>query len=123
MERGRATARFMKLTKKNINGGVLLHIQEERVDAHNSGEFKEYVARLMETGCHNIVVELGDVRFIDSSGLGALLSGYKSAVSQNGRFVLANLQPQVQSMFELTRLHRVFDIYSSAQEALGIDVE
>lgn len=66
-----------------------------------------------------LIIDLAQVRFIDSSGLGALLSGYKNAGLRSGSFVLAGLQPRVQSMFELTRLHRVFEIYASLQEALG----
>ncbi|MEN8259251.1 MAG: STAS domain-containing protein [Pseudomonadota bacterium] len=111
----------MNLSTESVTGGVVLHVHEERVDAHNSGELKEFFGRLAEGGNSNIIVALGEVRFIDSSGLGALLSGYKAAATHEGKFVLVNLQPQVQSMFELTRLHRVFEIYSSLNEALGIE--
>jgi anti-sigma B factor antagonist len=65
-------------------------------------------------------VDLSDVRFIDSSGLGALVSGFKNAVTYKGSLALAGFQDQVRSMFELTRLNRVFDIYVSEQEALAI---
>ena len=69
-------------------------------------------------GNKNILVDLKDVRFIDSSGLGALVSGFKNAISHQGNLKLSSLQPQVKSMFELTRLHRVFEIFASTSEAL-----
>jgi anti-sigma B factor antagonist len=75
--------------------------------------------KLFEEGKHNLVVDLQAVRFVDSSGLGALVSGFKNASSRNGNLKLAGLQLQVKSMFELTRLHRVFEIYTDSGEALA----
>lgn len=96
---------------------VLIEVKEERLDAHNSGELKAQMLNLFEEGKNNIVVDLHEVRFVDSSGLGALVSGFKNASARSGNLKLSGLQPQVKSMFELTRLHRVFEIFPSAQEA------
>ncbi|MEJ2490319.1 MAG: STAS domain-containing protein [Desulfuromonadales bacterium] len=74
---------------------------------------------VFEEGKNNLVVDLQAVRFVDSSGLGALVSGFKNASSRNGNLKLAGLQLQVKSMFELTRLHRVFEIYTDTSEALA----
>ena len=93
-------------------------VHEDRLDAHNSGELKSELNRLFEAGNKSVLVELTDVRFIDSSGLGVLVSGFKSASTRQGSFKLCGLQNQVRSMFELTRLHRVFDIYATVNEAL-----
>lgn len=107
----------MNLNREKIKGYSVLFIQEERIDAHNSGELKEAILHLIEQGEVNIVVQLAQVRFIDSSGLGALLSGYKNAAARSGKLSITNMQPQVLSMFELTRLNRVFDIYADLNEA------
>jgi anti-sigma B factor antagonist len=109
---------WMNITAENRSGKILLSVQEERLDANNSGELKEYLQHQVENQAKALVLDLSAVRFIDSSGLGALLSGYKNANLHQGSLVLSGLQPRVQSMFELTRLHRVFDIYPSPQEAL-----
>jgi len=98
---------------------VLLVVQEERLDAHNSGELKAQMAKLFEEGRNNLVIDLQGVKFVDSSGLGAMVSGFKNASSRNGSLKLSGLQLQVKSMFELTRLHRVFDIYPDVGEALA----
>jgi anti-sigma B factor antagonist len=92
---------------------VVIAIREERLDAHNAGDLKAELLALFEQGKKNILIDLQDVRFIDSSGLGALVSGFKNAITNQGSLKLASLQTQVKSMFELTRLHRVFDIYPS----------
>ncbi len=109
----------MNFNLEKINGYDVLTIQEERIDAHNSGELKETLLQLIEKGEHRIIVELGHVRFIDSSGLGALLSGNKHIALKSGKFVLVNIQHQVYSMFELTRLNRVFEIYTGLNEAFS----
>jgi len=75
--------------------------------------------KLFEEGKNNLVVYLQAVRFVDSSGLGALVSGFKNASSRTGNLKLSGLQLQVKSMFELTRLHRVFEIYTDSAEALA----
>jgi anti-sigma B factor antagonist len=105
--------------KTEQNGTVLVvMVHEERLDAHNSDELKAEISRLFESGTKNLLVDLKEVRFIDSSGLGVLVSGYKNASTHQGSIKLCSLQTQVKSMFELTRLHRVFDIYQTIDEAL-----
>ncbi len=107
----------MKFRQEKAEGYMVLTIQEERIDAHNSAELKEHFLNMTEQGDTHILVQLEQVRFIDSSGLGALLSGFKNAESRSGRLSLVHLQPQVLSMFELTRLNRVFEIYPDLQQA------
>jgi anti-sigma B factor antagonist len=97
---------------------VSLLLKEERLDAHNSNELKTQLLNLFEDGKKKIIIDLSAVRFIDSSGLGALVSGFKNASSRDGALKLCGLQTQVKSMFELTRLHRVFEIFPSAKEAV-----
>ncbi|TWJ19448.1 STAS domain-containing protein [Geobacter argillaceus] len=108
----------MNLKSEIRNNVVILEVQEERLDAHNSGDLKAAMLKFYEEGNKNILIDLKDVRFIDSSGLGALVSGFKNAISHQGNLKLASLQPQVKSMFELTRLHRVFEIFPSLTEAI-----
>jgi anti-sigma B factor antagonist len=108
----------MNMNFKERNNVSIISVREERVDAHNSDELKDKLKNLFETGSKNILVDLRDVRFIDSSGLGALVSGYKNAITHQGTLKLSTLQPQVKSMFELTRLHRVFDIFPTTEDAM-----
>lgn len=106
----------MNINTKKIGEFQVLIIQDERIDAHNSAELKEYILQMIDKGDSHIIVQLENVRFIDSSGLGALLSGHKNTVAKSGRFALTNIQQQVLSMFELTRLNRVFEIYANVNE-------
>lgn len=108
----------MNILVEKHGGKIVLSLKEQRIDAHNSGELKDlFIKVLEEEAGRNLVIDLNEVQFIDSSGLGALLSGLKNAELRSSEFILAGLQPRVRSMFELTRLHRVFDIYPKLEEA------
>lgn len=109
----------MNITQDNRDNLTVLKLHEERLDAHNSQDFKDYLLRVLEGGSKAVVLDLSAVRFVDSSGLGALLAGHKNAGLKEGRFALSGVQERVQSMFELTRLHRVFEIHPSVEDALA----
>jgi anti-sigma B factor antagonist len=108
----------MNLKSEQSGGVTILAVREERLDAHNSEQLKAAMVDLFENGTKDLLVDLKEVRFIDSSGLGVLVSGYKNASTRQGSIKLCSLQSQVRSMFELTRLQRVFDIYQTVDEAL-----
>lgn len=109
----------MNLKREEQGTVVLLQVKEERLDAHNAEELKQELASLFDSGKSGVVVDLKEVRFIDSSGLGALVSGFKNASARQAELKLSGMQTQVKSMFELTRLHRVFDIYTTMDDALA----
>jgi anti-sigma B factor antagonist len=108
----------MNLKTESNGGTVIVFVKEERLDAHNSSELKVEMNRLFDAGSVNLIIDLKDVLFIDSSGLGVLVSGFKNASTRQGSIKLSGLQTQVKSMFELTRLHRVFDIFTTVDDAL-----
>jgi anti-sigma B factor antagonist len=109
----------MKIDTQSQSGQVVISVREDRLDAHNSAELKDRFQRLLEEGGRRLVVDLSSVNFIDSSGLGALLSGYKNATQRGGTLILSGPKARVRAMFELTRLNRVFEIYPRLQEALA----
>ncbi len=108
----------MQIDVTKLQDWVVLRIGEARLDAHNSNELKDTIQKHLDKGDTRLVIDLSQVRFIDSSGLGALLSGYKNANLHQGKMVLAQLQPRVESMFELTRLNRVFDIFPAVEDVV-----
>ncbi len=108
----------MDIKMELTEGITVLYVREDRLDANNSEALKVELRRLFESGTKDLVIDLKEILFIDSSGLGVLVSGYKNASILHGTLKLSNLQSQVKSMFELTRLHRVFDIFTSVDDAL-----
>lgn len=109
----------MHLETQKMDDRLVIAVKEDRLDAHNSGELKAHILQTLEEGARRLIIDLADVQFIDSSGLGALLSGYKNASLHSGALQLSGLQPRVHALFELTRLNRVFEIYPGPGEAVA----
>ena len=70
---------------------------------------KSAVADLANQARHRLVLDLGQLEFVDSSGLGALIHAHKS-LERDGKLVLCNVDPKVATIFKITRLERVFHI-------------
>lgn len=87
------------------------------LDASNSKEFKEKMAPVLKEGS-KVVLDMGHVKFVDSSGLGAILSCLRKLNKGDGDLFLYGLNKPVQTLFELVRMNRVFKIYASKDEAL-----
>lgn len=90
-----------------------------RLDTNSVGRFKTAITELAEQGAVLFVIDFSQLRFLDSSGLGALVSLLRLLAQKNGDIKLACLSPEVKSLFMLTRLNRVFDIFESVQSALA----
>lgn len=74
--------------------------------------FRVKVNQLIEDGNKKFIFNFSECEFIDSTGLGALVSIYKKCVEKNGSVSLKSLNPSVEKLFKLTRLDKVFEIYS-----------
>jgi len=104
---------------QNTNGEVLIvRPLEKRIDAATATEFKEKMSEWIGAGNRRIVLNLADVDFIDSSGLGAIVSSLKR-IGTEGDLVICTVRETVMSLFRLTRMNRVFDIYPSETEAIA----
>jgi anti-sigma B factor antagonist len=95
----------------------ILRALEKRIDAGISGELKERLAEMVEEGNRLIILDISMVEFLDSSGLGAIISGLK-AIGEDGKLVICGATDPVKSMFKLTRMDRIFEMYDTEAESL-----
>lgn len=102
------------------NGAAVVRPLGTRVDLQVAGEFRNALLQLIDLGHHRLVVDLAHVEFVDSSGLGALVSALKTLklLKGGGDIRLANVQPSVVALLEIIRLHRVFFTYPSVDLAV-----
>lgn len=109
----------MSLSTKLIKDILLLKVEAQRATVELSGEFKNKLKKEIESGKIKILVDLGDAEFMDSSFLGALVTGLKHVKSKGGQLKIVGLKPPIYAMFELTRMNRIFDIFHSVEDALN----
>ncbi|MFQ5612464.1 MAG: STAS domain-containing protein [Anaerolineae bacterium] len=109
----------MKAQVEVLEDDIRLVRLEGRLDAAGSPEVRDKLRSLAAQEQPKLIIDLSQVSFIDSSGLGALVSGLKAARQQNGDILLAGAQQQAQTLFKLTMLDQIFKVYDSPEEALA----
>jgi len=90
-----------------------------RLDVNSAVDFKNRMKEIIDSGRSKITIDLGRVTFIDSTGLGALVSCLRAANQKGGDVKLCCLKPEIRMVIELTRLHRVFEIFGSEADTVA----
>jgi anti-sigma B factor antagonist len=108
----------MQLTIDRIQHWSLVTPLEPRLDAKEVPEFKARLKRLVEEGHRNLILDLGKVRFIDSAGLGAIISILK-AIDGRGSLVVVNFNEQIAALLQLTGLDTVLETAETAEAFIG----
>jgi anti-sigma B factor antagonist len=107
----------MQIEDKRMGNILVVRPLDARIDASSAPDFKGRMLDWIQEGNASILLDLSEVDFIDSSGLGAIVSSLK-AVGHEGDLVICGVRETVMSLFRLTRMNRVFQIFASEQEAL-----
>lgn len=107
----------MQIEQKTVNEIVVVTPLEKRIDASSATDFKQKLIDWISQGHKQILLDLSLVDFIDSSGLGAIVSCLK-AIGTDGDLVICGIRDTVMSLFQLTRMNRVFQIFLSQDEAV-----
>ena len=108
----------MQADVKQGRENVAVMAPKGRLDMASAPAFRERVKQLVEGGSHHLVVDLGEVSFVDSSGLGAVIGGLKVTRQFGGDLRIARPNQQVRLVLELTSLNRLLQPYDTLEEAL-----
>ena len=104
---------------EEIIGEILIEIiTVNRASVKDSEALKQVLSKKIEEGYKKIIIDLTECEFIDSTFLGVLVNSLRKAVKMEGDLKLVGFKPAVKSMFELTRLFRVFETYGDLQDAI-----
>jgi anti-sigma B factor antagonist len=109
----------MQFTIEPSSNGATIVRPHGRLNMVTAASLKEVVTNAIAEGSSQLVVDLTDVEFMDSSGLGALVSGLKSARHAGGDLRIASATDQVRMVLKLTNLDRVLTMHDSVAEALS----
>jgi len=108
----------MNLTSTTDGDRRIVTVNENRIDAAVALSFKDRMRNETEDGPDLVVLDLQQVEFVDSSGLGAIVASMK-ALGSGRKLALAGLTPTVEKVFRLTRMDSVFPLYTSLDDALS----
>ncbi len=99
----------MELRVEQVQGISVVTIPVESLDAGNTEDFKKHMIPLLDQA-NSMALDLAKLRFVDSSGLGAILSCLRKLNAKGGDLKVFNVTNQVRLLFELVRMHRIVDI-------------
>src|SRR5215813_11208071 len=98
---------------------TILDLSGKITIGEGSVQLREEVRKLLEAGKKNILLNLGDVSYVDSSGIGELVSSYTTTSNQGGHLKLLNLTKKIQDLLMITKLLTVFQTYDNEQDAVA----
>lgn len=107
----------MELTSKTEDSFRIVSVKDTRIDAAVAIEFKDSMRTETDGGPDVVILDLSEVQFIDSSGLGAIVASMKH-MGPNRTLALAGLTPTVEKVFRLTRMDSVFSLFSTLDNAV-----
>lgn len=106
------------ITQTQRDDILVIQYQQDNLDASNVRDFRESVQSLMKNQT-KVVMDMSKMKFVDSSGLGALISCLRDTNARKGDFRLSAMSRSVLALFELMRMHRVFSIHDSVDGAVS----
>ncbi len=107
----------MSVKDRTIDDVLLLQLNIQKLDVSNAAEFKATGLRYLDAGHKKLLLDVSEIEFIDSSGLGVLVFLSKS-VKGKGEFGICAARPEVTKLITLTRLDRVFHVFATVEQGL-----
>ncbi len=108
----------MDIKERVVDGVSVLDLSGKIVLGEGDGQIRERIKDLLADGQRKILLNLGDVSYIDSAGLGALISSYTTTKREGGQLKLVSLTKRIQDLLAITKLITVFDTYDAEAEAI-----
>lgn len=105
----------MNLQAEHVSDVLVVHVMEDRIDAAGAIQFKEKMRELVTGATPVVILDLSQVAFLDSSGLGAVVSVLK-LMGPDRKLQLSGLTPTVEKVFRLTRMDTIFTIHRTLPE-------
>lgn len=109
----------MEISHRNNENVLIITLNDKSLNSVDTIEFKNQVISLInEYDATRMIFELNRLQFIDSSGLGAFLSILRALSQRGGSLKLVGMKKPVRAIFELVSMHKIFEIYSSTEDAI-----
>jgi anti-sigma B factor antagonist len=109
----------MKFTSREVDGITVLDLSGKIMLGEGSVTIRDAVRDVLAKGSNKILLNLGDINYIDSSGIGELVSALTAVKNAGGSLKLLQLTKKVKDLLQITKLYTVFDIYDDEAEAIA----
>ncbi|HPF69212.1 MAG TPA: STAS domain-containing protein [Candidatus Krumholzibacteria bacterium] len=109
----------MKFSRHPADKTMVLEISGKIMGGPDHDRFKAEIKSVLEEGYSDIVLDLADVPWINSTGLGILISGYHSVLEAKGTLRICSVKERVLSIFYVSQLEKIFAVYPDRQQALA----
>ena len=108
----------MKVKTVEQYGAVIIELKGNVMGGPEALEFSDALHKLLDEGKKNVIIDLAETKFMNSSGLGMLISGYTTMKNGGGSLKLANATEKIESLLIITKLITIFEHYTSVDEAI-----
>ncbi|HUP04643.1 MAG TPA: STAS domain-containing protein [Bryobacteraceae bacterium] len=108
----------VKLNVRQVGDVTVVDVAGRITLGEGSSALREALRDLVSKGQNRILLNLGEVSYIDSSGIGELVSGFTSVTNSGGTLKLLNLTKRVQDLLQITKLYTVFDVHENEASAI-----
>jgi anti-sigma B factor antagonist len=108
----------LQISEKDSGGVTVLALSGRVVLGEESNNLRSKIKEVLDKGKSRVVLDLGDVGYIDSAGLGAIVAGYTSAQNHGASLKLANLTKKIREQLHITKLVTVFETFDSVEKAV-----
>lgn len=109
----------MKIKERTRDGVVILELHGKLMGGPDAAAFNDTLKTLLHEGYKNVLVDLGRINWVNSTGLGILISGYSTVKKSGGDLKLLNVSDRIESIFMVSKLHTVFTSFEDEDEAVG----
>ncbi|MGA2985529.1 MAG: STAS domain-containing protein [Terriglobia bacterium] len=109
----------LNIVEKEVNGVTVVQAIGRVTLGEESNQLRTKLKDILSQGKTRLVLDLAEVSYIDSAGLGTLVAGFTSAQNQGANLKLANLTKRIHEQLYITKLVTVFDVYDSVQDAVN----
>ena len=107
----------MEINTRKINDIIIIDVDGE-IDLYNSNQLRSTVKNIISLGLTKLIINLDQVSYIDSSGVGALIASHTELYKKNGMLCILNAKDAVEKVFEFTRLNKFFKLYKDEHTAI-----
>jgi anti-sigma B factor antagonist len=105
------------VTPESVAKQIVVLEPNGRLTAETVHVFEQALARRLREGCHDLILDLQNVHYLDSAGIGALVQAYTSSRGQGGRVVFVHVAGKNKELLRITRLLTVFEVYDTTTAA------